>query len=145
MKLMAIDPGNEQSAFVIWEPETETISNKGIVTNHSLADYLEMFDYDEAAIEMIASYGMPVGKEVFETCLWVGRFYQVIYARMKQVNLVYRTDVKLHLCKTIRGVKDSHIRQALLDRLGKEKTKGVKKDEWAALGVAVTWHGSLKR
>jgi hypothetical protein len=145
VKLLAIDPGNTQSAFVLYEPETETILSKGIVDNKELVESLETIDYDEAAIEMIASYGMPVGKEVFETCLWIGRFYQTIYNRMIQINLVYRKDVKLHLCQTIRGVKDSHIRQALLDRLGKEKTKGVKKDEWAALGVAVTFCGSIEK
>ncbi len=87
------------------------------------------------AIEMIASYGMPVGKEVFETVLWIGRFIEAVHPH--PVALVYRKDVKMHLCGTTRA-KDPNIRQALLDRFGKEATKGIKKDMWAALGVAVT-------
>ena len=60
------------------------------------------------------------------------------------VRLVYRKDVKLHLCGSPRA-KDPNIRQALLDKLGPVGTKrqpgpcyGVKSHAWAALGVAVT-------
>jgi hypothetical protein len=96
-------------------------------------------------VERIASYGMPVGEEVFTTCIWVGRFIQ---AWDGQYRLVFRREVKLHLCGQSRA-KDGNVRQALIDIFGPGKPKaiGTKKapgplygfagDEWAALGVAV--------
>jgi hypothetical protein len=89
---------------------------------------------------MIASYGMAVGREVFETCVWIGRFAEI--AR-QPVQLVYRRDVKLHLCHSPRA-KDANVRQALIDRLGPQGTKknpgptyGMKSHLWAALAVGV--------
>lgn len=105
----------------------------------------------ELAIEMIASYGMPVGREVFETCLWIGRFIQAWHSP-ETVRLVYRRDVKLHLCGTAKA-KDANVRQALLDlfpRTGGGATPqigtkaqpgplyGVSTHAWPALGVAIT-------
>ena len=95
------------------------------------------------AIEMIASYGMAVGREVFETCVWVGRFHQA-WRDPAGVKLIYRQAVKLHLCNSPRA-KDANIRRALIDLLGPQGTKnspgptyGVSSHAWAALGVAVT-------
>ena len=92
---------------------------------------------------MIASYGMAVGREVFETCVWIGRFKQAFRAP-EMVRLVYRKDVKMHICGTPRA-KDANIRQALIDILGPQGSKkapgptyGVASHAWAALGVAVT-------
>jgi hypothetical protein len=95
---------------------------------------------------MIASYGMAVGKEVFETCVWIGRFVEV--ARVEP-RLVYRRDAKLHLCHSPRA-KDANVRQALIDRLGPQGTKknpgptyGMRSHLWAALAVAV-YAGDVK-
>jgi hypothetical protein len=94
---------------------------------------------------------MPVGREVFETCVWIGRFIQV-WHDPDAVKLVYRKDVKLHLCGTTKA-KDPNVRQALLDlfpRTGGGKTPqigvqkqpgplfGVSTHAWPALGVAIT-------
>ena len=92
---------------------------------------------------MIASYGMPVGKEVFETCVWIGRFIQ---ARTCQpFCYIYRKEEKINLCGSMKA-KDSNIRQALIDRFGEVGTKkqqgffyGFKKDIWAAFAVGCTY------
>jgi hypothetical protein len=98
---------------------------------------------DEVVIEMVASYGMAVGASVFETCVTIGRFVQ-LFSRLP-VSMMYRKDVKMHLCNSMRA-KDANIRQALLDRLGPQGTKknpgptfGVSKDIWSALACAVTF------
>lgn len=147
--ILAIDPGPEQSAILRYDPATRAIDMDGILPNEAILDVLEPFRnnrYLTLAIEMIASYGMAVGKEVFETCVWIGRFSQ---AWGQRVELVYRREVKLHLCNSARA-KDANVRQALIDRFGPGKLKavglktkpgplyGIRKDLWAALGVAVT-------
>lgn len=157
--IFAIDPGNEQSAFVVYTPGAPfPLARFGMHTNETLL--LQLREWGLAckgahlAIEMIASYGMPVGREVFDTCVWIGRFIEAWRGDdPKHENphtRVYRRDVKMHLCGN-NSAKDGNIRQALIDRFGpgKDKAIGKKKspgplfkvagDVWAALAVAVTF------
>lgn len=138
--VLAIDPGPVKSAFVVWDG---TVLDYGTVDNVVLREFFTYrlsFRTRHIAIEMVACYGMPVGREVFETCLWIGRFIEC--ARPVSVNLVYRKDVKLHLCGTARA-KDGNIRAALIDKHGAPGTKkapgktyGISGHLWAALAVA---------
>lgn len=143
--ILAIDPGSTESAYVLYDGKR--LLEFGKVENDVLLGRIPFWrePTDELAIEMIASYGMPVGAEVFETCVWIGRFVQ---AWNQRHTLVYRKDVKLHLCGQPRA-KDGNIRQALIDRyggkdkaIGRKATPGplfgVSADVWSALAVAVT-------
>ncbi|MFT3806092.1 hypothetical protein [Arenimonas sp.] len=149
--LLAIDPGTYESGWVILTNGRVTAS--GVCSNQHLLDTIAgeikpMIIHhvvEDCAIEMIASYGMAVGHEVFETCVWIGRFSEAWRRRYGSLpTKVFRKDVKLHLCGSPRA-KDPNVRQALLDRLGPQGTKaapgptyGVKSHAWAALAVAVT-------
>jgi len=162
--IFAIDPGNEYSAYVLTDDELKVIE-KGKVTNDELLEIIYkhfhlkregdklVSNIDYVAIEMVASYGMAVGKTVFETCVWVGRFYQAIY---EQANInpifIYRKDEKICICGSLKAT-DSNIRRALIDRFAKHDFKngkgtknnpdwfyGFKADIWAAYAVAITYH-----
>lgn len=145
--ILAIDPGNEESAYCIIEKDTykpivfEKIGNN--LLREKLLGELKNYPIETVAIEMIASYGMPVGASVFETCVWIGRFMEIIHCPC--TFFVYRKDEKMNLCQSMKA-KDSNIRQALIDRFGDVGTKknpgwfyGFKKDIWAAYAVGVTW------
>ena len=141
MSIVAIDPGTTESGFVLFAGGK--VAEAGVVDNDEVLRMLQASGADMLAIEMIASYGMAVGREVFETCVWVGRFKQA-WRDPGAVKLVYRQAVKLHLCNSPRA-KDANIRQALIDILGPQGSKkapgptyGVSSHAWAALGVAVT-------
>ncbi len=143
--VLAIDPGTDQSAYVHWDCADKKILDHSILPNRDLLDKFYHDDWpfwkNHLAIEMIASYGMPVGREVFETCVWIGRFIQA--SASPNPGLYYRKDVKLHLCGSPKA-KDANIRQALIDLVGPQGTKkapgptyGIKSHSWAALAVAV--------
>lgn len=139
--ILAIDPGTEQSGWC--EFVAGCVTGSGVAPNRELLSRLGHWPDCRygLAIEMVASYGMPVGREVFETCVWIGRFVQ---AWPGQTRLVYRKEVKSYLCGSMKA-KDANIRQALIDKLGPIGTKkepgplyGVKSHAWAAVAVAVT-------
>ncbi len=95
------------------------------------------------AIEMVQAMGMAVGREVFETVWWTGRFCQAWHDQ-EAVIRIHRSEVKRYLCGSMKA-NDSNIRQALIDALGAPGTKaspgatyGVRTHAWAALAVAVT-------
>ena len=138
--IIAIDPGPVQSAMVWWDGKE--ILRHEILSNEKLLDFLRGVDTGMVVIEMVASYGMPVGKSIFETVLFIGRCLEAAKVRTE---LVYRGEIKDHFCKS-RRAKDSNIRQTLIDRFGepgKKKTPGllykIHKDEWSALAIAVFW------
>jgi len=144
--VFAIDPGTAESAFVELSDD-DKLGQFGKVGNGELIRIVRNYlPAPTLAIEMVASYGMPVGREIFETCVWIGRF---IEGWRGGHELIYRAEVKQNLCGTARA-KDPNVRQALLDRWGGKVTAigrkahpgplfGVADDVWAALGVAVTW------
>ena len=133
MVILSIDPGSEKSAWLLYDTETKNLIEFNLGCNFLLLGYTQGVKLAEVgrkpdflAIEMIASYGMPVGKSVFETCLWIGRFIEAWGG--KNYRKVYRkTDVCMHLCHNTRA-KDSNIRPAIIDRYGgQDKAIGNKK------------------
>ena len=151
MAILAIDPGNVKSAYVMYEDEKPMCFGK--FDNDMM---LDIITYHRAytshlAIEMVACYGMKVGATIFETAYWTGVFAQAY--GLNRTTKVYRKDVKMHLCSSMRA-KDGNIRQAIIDKYppsggGKTPQIGVKAnpgplygisaDVWAALGVAITY------
>jgi hypothetical protein len=153
--IFAIDPGPVESAYCIvnscdYRPiEFGKYPNDTILARLRERDCMEQY----FAIEMVASYGMAVGKDVFETVCWIGRYWEAARERFNDDNMarIYRMDVKMNLCQNSRA-KDTNIRQALIDRFGDVGTKknpgwfyGFKGDIWSAYAVAVTYFDTLKR
>jgi hypothetical protein len=129
MRLLAIDPGTIQSGWCILEDGK--LTDCGVMENESMLAKVHQLNLHNVVIEMIASYGMAVGKETFETCVWIGRFMQAA----EGANRLFRSDIKLHLCHTARA-KDTNIWQAILDRYGgKERAVGNKKQPGPLYGV----------
>jgi len=162
MKILAIDPGTEKSAWCGYDRVSRS-ARTGLVMNNATLGYELRYrnlmpECDVLAIEMIDSYGMRVGRDVFRTLMWIGRFIELAYTGQAadRVVLVTRRAVKLHLCNSPRAT-DANIRRAVLDRFastggGSEPEIGTKDQPgplygirasgshiFAALAVAITW------
>ncbi|WP_143314545.1 hypothetical protein [Clostridium sp. HBUAS56017] len=162
--ILAIDPGNIESGVVLIREKdlkplvAEKIDNEKLLYKICTGEYEVEESINHVAIEMIASYGMAVGKSVFDTCVFIGRLIETIewvhqYETNKiKTQYIYRKEEKMNLCHTMKA-KDSNIIQALVDRFapntpnkGKGTKKepgwfyGFKKDIWQSYAVAVTYH-----
>ena len=157
MKLLAIDPGNILTAYCLMDEnyrplckdKVENVGALGFITEHAV-------EIDHIAVEMIASYGMAVGAEVFETCVMIGRIEQLADELGIEHSRVFRMEEKQFICHDSRA-KDANIRRALIDRFAKHDlargtgTKnnpdwfyGFKSDIWAAFAVGVVWLDKLR-
>lgn len=144
-KILAIDPGNIESAYCLFEDnmpikfgKLENLEFKKILAKYVSSGY-------EIVIENVACFGMPVGKTTFETCRWIGRFEEVAEIWRGKITLIDRPDIKLYLCGK-RGAKDSNVIQTMKDRFGDKGTKkkpgtlyGISGDQWQALACGVTY------
>lgn len=117
----------------------------GLEPNNVIMEKLNKLNYSHLAIEMVASYGMAVGKTVFDTCVFIGRFIEIANNRHIPFTQIYRLEEKMNICHDSRA-KDANIRQALIDRFGNVGTKknpgffyGFKKDIWASFAVGCTY------
>jgi len=156
MRIVAIDPGTEESGWIeIVAPMK--IVNFGYDRNEELKYHV--FDPDQPAwtpdhlaIEEMKYYGSNyhVGKSVFDTCIWIGRFIEIFNC---PYTLLGRKQVAAHITGTAKA-NDSGVRHALLDRFpatGGGKTPevgtksqpgplyGIKGDIWSALAIGLTF------
>ena len=150
MRIIGIDPGNASTGWCEIHDGFPVACSKesNAIVFGWLRERATQAEHPILALEAIASYGMAVGKEIFDTCYAIGRMWELWESRGGTTRLVYRRDVKLFLCQSVRAT-DSNIRAALLDRFGgKAKAIGskanpgplysLKKDMWSALAVALT-------
>lgn len=149
MKLvMAIDPGYERSAWLTYDGTRPHAF--GLEDNEKVLWILRRRpEVSSVLIEKIESFGMAVGREVFDTVWWAGRFAEAV--EPIPVVQVPRRSVKLAICGDTRA-KDANIRAALIDRFGGRDTAvgrraapgplyGISADVWSALAIAVTGLG----
>lgn len=152
--LLAIDPGPVESGWVLIDAATRRPLKHGKTPNAELLASIdwELGEAGTAVIEMVASYGMAVGVEVFDTCVWIGRFVEAVRRYRfdrREPQLVKRLSVKVHHCHSARAT-DANIRQALVDRFAYGQPnhgKGTKAepgffygfaaDVWQAMALAV--------
>ncbi len=155
--LLAIDPGTIKSGIALLDPGDYRPVASGKIPNHEVYDWIDRSDVRLVIIEMVASYGMSVGREVFETCVWIGRFQEYATQRDKSWDIIYRQEEKMAICHSP-NANDSTIRQGLIDRFcslgttnhGKGTKKnpgwfyGFKADAWQAYAVGVTYLDKMK-
>lgn len=150
--ILAIDPGNIDSAYCLMD-EQFFPHEKDKVPNAQLLDYIQKNAkyIQHIAVEMIASYGMAVGKDVFDTCTMVGRIEQLADMLSIPSSRVFRMEEKEMICHDSRA-GDANIKRALIDRFAKhdlKRGKGTKKnpdwfygfadDMWAAYAVGLVY------
>lgn len=142
--LLAIDPGDKQSAFVLYDGHTPQWFGKW--DNYSLLRAIQVEPRLESAhfaIETLKPRGMPTAFEEMQAQLWAGRFMQAWDHRhggdkfgVNAPEQVFRADVKKHICGKMTA-NDSNIRQALIDlwggkdvAIGGKKCRKCKGKQW---------------
>ena len=135
--LLAIDAGPEKSGWVLMEDGVPV--EWGWDDNFAVLRMCQVGTDIPLVIEDITHYGpnISVGRDVFETCKWMGRFQQ---AHGGEATYISRPTIKLHLTGSPRA-KDANIRIALIDRFGGEavaiggrKCKTCKGKGWRGTG-----------
>lgn len=154
--LLAIDPGSTQSAYVMISDDYRP-QRFAKDTNDHVLDMLYGIPpggRTQVVIETSTNYGsgMPAGKDIFNTYIWVGRFIEAFRGRAHpEVELVLRQSIKAWLCGSSRA-KDGNVRQALIDRFAPDVGNhgrgykdapgffyGFAADVWQAYALAVYW------
>lgn len=152
--VIAIDPGPRMSGLCVIEEDTYKPILRRKLANELIVDTVKCaLGISKVVIEMVGHYGtgMPAGKDVFDTCVWIGRFLEQFSIRGITTHTLKRGDVKMHLCGSMRA-NDATIRQALVDRFApgeRNHGKGTKKapgwfygfaeDMWQAYALGVTY------
>lgn len=157
--IFAIDPGSEKSAFVecYFPNSVSPIAAYGHVDNSELLQILHRSPTSLSAkvgvIEVMQSYMLRVGADVFATCEWIGRFDNYWMSQTnRSLERLTKPEVSLHLCGR-RNATKADLRGALYQKFGgsRQAAMGVMKAPgplyglvgdhvWDALALAVTWY-----
>lgn len=150
--IVAIDPGTTQSGAVHLNHDGHLAAAHKL-PNEAILAWLRVVEADVCVIEDLESYGKPVGREVFATGKWIGRFSQAWLDRFAEAPRplveLPRSKIKRHLCGGTRA-RDTHVRTALIQRYGGQTKAigckaapgplyGVRADAWSALAIATTY------
>lgn len=142
--ILAIDPGNEKSGYVVFDEITEKIIEIGKIPNFELYNKIPELAKicSFCCIEQISAYSQ-VGSSVIDTCVWIGLFMGKF--DIKRTELFFRKTIVAYHTGSPKG-NDGAIRNVMISRFGngnpRVRQKGtmlasVTGDMWSALAIAV--------
>lgn len=157
MNILAIDPGTEQSGFVVVD-EGLNILDKGIGDNDILIFFIKAFKilkYFQHPVVLVIE-GMTLYRGVTDdtkqTIIWTGRFIERFMDVGRDYKIIDRKDVRKHLDAD----SDAGVIAALVDRFGGGSMKtakgtkgapgkfhGFNSHVWQAFALAVTYVDKL--
>lgn len=169
--ILGIDPGSEKTGLCIFRPASYRVEDPCILPNSEVLRYLSMKLTEKrpktvqvrwVVQELISSYGFSVGRSVFETVRWNGRFTQHLCSIAENnpelrfsVLGVPRFRIKQVVCNSKAKRNDASVIDALKrkfyarhrvpkefykpGRRGCGPLKEVKGDAWQALAAAVAF------
>jgi Holliday junction resolvasome RuvABC endonuclease subunit len=146
LNIIGIDPGSAETAYCIVRDDL-TISCADKLPNGEFIYFLRRCGVSAVAVEGIQSYGMAVGREVFDTCYMVGRILQTSEDLNLPVSIYNRPEYSKSICG-VGKVTDAVLRSSLMARFGGDKKgealhllKG-NSDKRSAFAIAV-YHADL--
>ncbi len=154
MFVIAIDPGPEEAAYVLWDGKQ--IESFGNLPNSEMLEYLQkrkdLIEY-ACAIEQIRGFGVMASDGLFDTCHWTGRFLQAFGEH--RTHMIPRKKAAAHVCGTGGISKDAFVREAIISKFGGKdvaignkknpgKLYGISSHLWAALAVALTYWDTIR-
>ncbi len=117
--ILGIDPGPVESAFALVDEQYQVVA-AGKVDIGRLIRGIRCAPPAQVVVESIQSYGMVVGRSVFDTCYVIGRIYQVCEDLGLPVTLYPRPEYTRRICG-VGKINDAVVRQALCLRFGGDK------------------------
>ena len=167
--IMAVDPGNINSAYVIFDCAPYTPLVKDQCANAKMRERIEYYrnGIDTLLIEYPRPRGQPMYYQLVDTIFWVGRFVEAYGCNgPDDYWLVDRKDVKMNMVGSTKAT-DANLRMACINRFrigpdskwplggGKVPEVGIKSqrgplygfacDTWQALAIAISYvDGGLK-
>lgn len=155
---MAIDPGPRKCAAVCLNGMfiDDFCIEDNVVIKQLMKEFYREHRHQKSmhfVIEQVASYGMPVGEDVFETCRWAGEFRYICKSYLQDAVFLKRKEVVLAICNTVKA-SDANVRQAIIDRypatgggkvpqIGITSNQGplygISKDCWQALALGIAF------
>ena len=120
MDILAIDPGPDKSAFVLFDWPEKVIFTFGHITNREVLELIASINVDLMAVEEVSYYGpnSNIGATTIDTARWVGRFQDRMETQGHSENgvmLIKNQKVRVHICG-LSAVKKSAVRRATKDR-----------------------------
>lgn len=139
--VLGIDPGTTETGYCLID-DNYNIHTAGKLPNGEFLTLIGQMQASHIACESIQSYGMAVGREVFETAYFIGEIRCISRLMGIPFDLYPRPEYAKSICG-VSKINDSVLRQSLLLRFGGDKKgeplfllKGAS-DKRSAFAVAV--------